>query len=256
MQNIEFQNFEVFLLVFVRMSGMILFNPIFSRRNVPMQVKMGFVLCLTVLIAPTINTVHIIGFSEVEIIFAIFKELFVGFICGLVFQIFYQMLFFAGDFLDIQFGLSMAKVFDPGANVQMSLNGNLLNTFFILYIFASDCHLLLIKIFASSYLAVPIGTAIIGGGISSFILNLFISVFTLALKLTLPFVIAVLTVEIAVGILMKLIPQIHVFVINIQLKLFFGLLLMLLFTHPISAFIDSYMTIMFENMGKVLSALN
>ena len=36
---------EVFLLVFVRMTGLFVIAPIFSRRNVPAYLKIGFHLC-------------------------------------------------------------------------------------------------------------------------------------------------------------------------------------------------------------------
>ncbi len=52
------------------------------------------------------------------------------------------------------------------------------------------------------------------------------------------------------GVLMKLIPQIHVFVINIQFKLLLGILMLLAFSSPIASFIDNYMRIMLENLQR------
>ncbi len=57
------------------------------------------------------------------------------------------------------------------------------------------------------------------------------------------------------GVLMKLVPQIHVFVISVQFKILLGLLLMILFASPITAFLDNYMTLMFENMERALYTL-
>ena len=57
------------------------------------------------------------------------------------------------------------------------------------------------------------------------------------------------------GVLMKLIPQIHVFVINIQLKMLLGILLLLLFAGPITSFLDNYIRLMFENMEGVLGLM-
>lgn len=51
---------------------------------------------------------------------------------------------------------------------------------------------------------------------------------------------------------MKLIPQIHVFVINIQSKILLGILLMMLFARPIGAFIDSYYGMMMSEVQKVM----
>mgnify|MGYP000881317556 CR=1 FL=1 len=253
--NLNFHYLTVFLLVFARMSGMILLNPLFARRNVPNQVRMGLVLALTLLISPTLPRAPVAALSDIEVIFAIYKELFVGMLCGLVFQFFYYMLFFVGDMLDMQMGLSMAKVFDPGTSIQMSVTGNLLGIIFVLYIFVTDSHLLLIKLFASSYTIVPLGAAGLTANVGSFLISLFSSVFSLAVRLSLPFVVAAFTLEVSMGILMKLIPQIHVFVINIQMKLAMGILLLLLFAQPVASFLDNYMSVMFENIQRVFYAM-
>ena len=57
------------------------------------------------------------------------------------------------------------------------------------------------------------------------------------------------------GILMKLIPQIHIFVINIQFKMLLGLILLLAFAAPVSSFLDNYMRIMLENLQYAFNAL-
>lgn len=86
-------------------------------------------------------------------------------------------------------------------------------------------------------------------------MTLFASVFSLVIRLSLPFVAAMFVSEVSMGVLMKLVPQIHVFVISVQFKILLGLLLMILFASPITAFLDNYMTLMFENMERALYTL-
>lgn len=116
-----------YMLVFVRMAAMIGTNPLLSRRNVPAAVRAGLTALLTFLIAPGLTVAPM---DQMTLVLAMLKEFLVGFACGYVFQIFYYMLFFAGDVMDMQFGLSMAKVFDPGTNMQVSVSGNFLNILF------------------------------------------------------------------------------------------------------------------------------
>ena len=54
---------------------------------------------------------------------------------------------------------------------------------------------------------------------------------------------------------MKLIPQIHVFVINMQMKVMLGFVLLLAFSGPIASFLDNYMRVMLENMQWAFSAM-
>lgn len=253
--QISLDYFYTFLFVFVRMCGMILFNPLFSRRNVPTMIRMALVLGLSFVIAPTLDTLNVGGMLELEIVVTILQELFVGFVCGFVFQIFNYLLFFVGDFLDMQFGMSMSKAFDPSSNIQISVTSNYLQLYFILYILCTDSHLVLIRLYAASYKLLPMASPIAYEQIAQFMVTLFTSTFVLVLRLAMPFFAAEFTMEVAMGILMKLIPQIHVFVINIQTKLFLALLLLTLFTVAMSGFMDNFINIMLQNMQAAISQL-
>lgn len=255
MLNSILSNTTVWLLVFARMGGLIGMNPLFSRRNVPSMVRMGLIFLLTLLVAPGLSAPELAGWNSLDLFVGLLRELFVGLACGFVFQIYYYMLFFTGDLMDMQFGLSMAKVFDPGTNIQMSISSNLLNIVFALFIFATNSHLLLIQVFTASFQILPLGGASFSPECAQFFLELFIGAFSLGLRLALPFMAAEFVLELSMGVLMKLIPQIHVFVINIQFKLLLGILLLLAFANPIATFTDHYMRLMLENLQRAFMAL-
>ncbi|MFZ2538299.1 MAG: flagellar biosynthetic protein FliR [Oscillospiraceae bacterium] len=256
MINYELQDIVVYILVFLRMAGMLFMNPILSRKNIPAKFRIALVLCLTILIAPTLDTTLMKIDSDIILIAAMFYELIIGILFNYVSQVFYFMLFFAGDILDFQFGLSMAKVFDPGTNIQMSVSGNILNILFVLYFFVTNCHLQLIRIMASSFNLLPVGAMHISSNVAGFGIDLFVSVFSLIIKLVLPFVAMEFVVEISMGILMKLIPQIHVFVINIQFKLLLAFSLLLIFAQPMSEYIDKYISALFQSLEKILIVMS
>lgn len=235
------------LLVFARMGGLLGMNPLFARRNIPGIVRAGLTFLMTVLIAPNIADAGGID-GSLELAIGLLRELFVGFACGFIFQIYYYMIFFAGDLMDTSFGLSMAKIFDAGTNIQMSTSSNLLNILFVLYIFATDSHLLLIRIFTSSFQILPVGSVSLSPDAIQVFFELFVDVFSMALRLAIPFMAAEFVVELAMGVLMKLIPQIHVFVINIQFKILLGIILLLFFASPVAAFLDNYMRAMLEDL--------
>ncbi len=253
---VEINNLSVYLLVFCRMTGMIALNPVFSRRNVPSAVRVGLILALTIMLAPNAPYVSFIGSGQnFQLLLGMGWELVIGGVCALLFLFFYYLLFFVGDIMDMQFGLSMARVFDPGTNIQASMSGNLFNVLFLLYFIATDSHLLLIRIFAASFELIPAGGAIQWRMISSFLMEAFFSAFSMVLHLALPFVAAEFVVEMSMGVLMKLIPQIHVFVINIQTKVLLGLFMLLVFIQPIGDFVDKYMTALMKTIEQSLAVL-
>lgn len=163
------------------------------------------------------------------------------------------MLYVAGDLLDTAFGLAMGKVMDPMNGVQTAILGQFVNVFFFLYFFATGCHLLTVKLFAYTYEVIPVGAGdFFAGKVIWYITSLFATVFLMAVKLALPFVAAEFVLEMTMGVLMKLIPQIHVFVINIQCKILLGMLLMILFAHPVGAFLDGYIDTMMREVRNVI----
>ncbi|MEG2770209.1 MAG: flagellar biosynthetic protein FliR [Oscillospiraceae bacterium] len=253
--NFVLGSLPCFILVLVRMVGCISFNPFLGRRNIPFGMRNVLAFFLALILTPLQPKGVAMALSTVELLVGMFKELFIGFCCGFIFTIFYYMIFFICDIIDMQMGLSMAKVMDPATNIQSSITGMFVSIVYVLFFFATDCHLVLIKMFANSFLVIPPGGAVNFAAIPGFMFGLFASTFSLILKLGLPFIAAELIVEMGLGILMKLIPQIHIFVINIQIKILLGLIALIVFAGPISNFLDLYMDTMMKDVEHALAIL-
>jgi flagellar biosynthetic protein FliR len=61
--------------------------------------------------------------------------------------------------------------------------------------------------------------------------------------------------ESGIGILMKAIPQIQVFSVNVQLKILVGILLIFVLVPTFSTFIENVIVLMFDTLENSLSAL-
>ena len=83
--------------------------------------------------------------------------------------------------------------------------------------------------------------------------ELFIQTFLLAMQLSLPVLAAELIGQVGMGILMKAIPQINAFVINIELKVVLGLVLVLLLMAPFSDFLLEAGRTMLDSLHQVLA---
>lgn len=254
--SIQFEGIAVYLLVFVRLLACFMFNPIFSRKNIPQTAKLAFIVWITILVAPLVNTGKLSNVDDLSYIILIFKELLLGYFLAYVVQLYLYMLLFVGDLLDYQFGLSMAKVFDPQTYVQVSIIGNLLQMLFIVLFFMSNSHLIFIQLMVNSFDYLSLDAWFSLSKLIPFMLDLFMAVFMLVIKLALPMIVAAFTLEISMGILMKLIPQIHVFVINIQIKVLLGIVLLLIMIQPISYILDRSLGELVQNIQTVLMNLN
>ncbi len=246
---------NAFALVFCRIGGMILFNPLLARKNVPTGIRTGLVLLLTILIAPGTSIASIEALGGFGLFLAMLKELFTGFCFGMLFQFYYYMLFVAGDVIDMGFGLSMSKAFDPGTNIQVSLTGNLFQIMFVVYFFVTDCHLVFIKLIYSTFDLVSLGGMHFGENVPQFLCAQFVYAFGLIIHLALPFIAASFILEIAMGVLMKLIPQINVFAVQFQLNIILGMTLLFAFAVPTTEFIEKYINQVFVASQELLKLL-
>ncbi len=227
----------LFLLMTARMSGFVLFNPLLGRQNFPRTVRAGLILVLSAFtysvtggrVEPPTGVLPFAG--------ALFLELAVGLVLGLVVHFFFYIPQMAGLAIDTQMGMTMNQIYDSGSQSNMSVTGTLLNTLMILLFFAGHGHHTLLRIMITSGEIVGYGGVSLGNDVSNLALELFIECTVLAVKLCMPVLAAELIGQLGMGVLMKVIPQINVFSINIELKVIVGLLLLLMLMLPISEFL-------------------
>lgn len=82
--------------------------------------------------------------------------------------------------------------------------------------------------------------------------ELFAECTVLAVKLCLPVLAAELLGQLGMGILMKVIPQINVFSINIELKVVIGLVMVFMMIAPFSEFLLQTEVIMLKRLEEIL----
>ena len=193
--------------------------------------------------------------SIVEFALRLLLELGVGFVMGFVMQLFFMIIQVGGEVIDAQMGLTMAQVYDASSQINMTVTASLLNVLFVLNFFAENGHYTMLRIFLTSQQVVPFGQASFGQAVASGVVELFLSCMVLAIKLAFPILAAELLGELGMGILMKAIPQINAFVINIELKVIIGLVLLFLFLNPISEFLLGAESEMLDSMGRMLQII-
>ncbi len=245
----------LFSLVAMRMSGLIFLNPLLGRRNIPNHVKAGMVLVLTLLVYQTASGTVFETSSSLIYGFLLIKEFAVGYVLGYVMELFYFVITYAGAILDFQLGLSMAQAYDPQTNSQVALSGNLYQIFYSLLFFAVNGHLVLIRTIIRSGEIVPYGETAITTGLALAVLDLFRECVVLAFRFTFPIFAVEFLVQFAVGIMMKIVPQLNIFVINIQFKIAIGFFMLLILVSPMKSWMESLLRQMLTSMGEILTLM-
>jgi len=225
---LDFDALTLFLYISARMSGFVLFNPIFGRGGLPGLFKAGLILTLSISVYGTQAQAVPVPESLLELSLRLFLELGAGLLVGFIMRFFFFIPEEAGEIVDTQMGMSMGRTYDPGAQASMTNTSNLLNAMMVLIFFACNGHITLLRILCTSGEIIPFGRAALGDAAANRAVELFAQCALLGLKLSFPILAAELMGQIGMGVLMKVIPQINVFVINIELKVIIGLAMLLL----------------------------
>ena len=249
---VDWAQLYLFELIFMRMSGFLLFNPLLGRSNLPAMVKTGMALVLSILVFGTAGTGVPQPDTVVELAFRLLLELGIGLVLGFVMRVVFSVVQIGGEVIDTQMGMTMAQIYDASSQANLSVTASLLNILLILDFFAENGHYTLMRLLTTSGELVPYGAAALGDGVYAYVIELFLACMLLAVKLAMPILAAELLGEVGMGVLMKAIPQINAFVINIELKVIIGLLLFFLLLTPINEFLLELESGMLSELGRIL----
>lgn len=145
------------------------------------------------------------------------SELLIGLGVAFAFQAAFAALYFAGRVLDFQAGFGLALVIDPATRTQSPLLGTLLAMVGAAVFFAVDGHHDLLRVFAASLEAVPIG-ALASGWAPEAVIAHFGVVFALGLVIAGAAMLVLFLTDIALAFLMRTMPQMNVLLLGLQVK--------------------------------------
>ncbi|MBR3562167.1 MAG: flagellar biosynthetic protein FliR [Oscillospiraceae bacterium] len=246
--------FTLLLFIIMRMTGFVLFSPIFGRSGIPALFRGGFILMLSWMVYSVYGGAGItVPATLLELGFKLVLELSLGFLFGTVVRFFLYIPDQAGELIDAQMGMSMARTYDASSQSQTTSTANLLNVMALLLFFAANGHITLLRIMLTSGEIVPFGTVTLGRQVAERVVMLFAECVVLAVKMGLPILGAELLGQIGMGVLMKAIPQINVFAINIELKVLIGLFMLVFLIGPMGNFLLDAEALMLDELGGLLS---
>ncbi len=245
----------LFALILMRMSGFVLLNPILGRRNIPSVLKAGFIFILSLMVYSVSMEEEVVVDSTLEFGFLLLKEFAAGYAIGFVIELFFFVISYGGYIIDFQLGLSMATVYDPQSNAQMAVTGSLLQAWLTMLFFAVNGHLALLKIMVTSAQIVPYGGIVITQNLASRMIEIFLICVEMGIKLSIPIIAAEFLVEVGIGIINKVAPQVSLLVINIQLKLIVGVGLLLIWFSPIGSYLEKIISEMMKTVQGILTFL-
>ncbi|ABN51721.1 MAG TPA: flagellar type III secretion system protein FliR [Hungateiclostridium thermocellum] len=228
LEGILHVDIEVFMLIFVRMTGLFVIAPIFGSRNIPTYCKIGFSFMTALILVNTIKVQELYFSNIYEYFILVLKEFLVGITLGYVAYMIFTAIYVAGQFIDMQIGFGVVNVIDPLNSTQVSITSNFYFLLCMLVFLICRGHYILIRALFASYNYIPVGTGVFGEDMVNDIVRVFGNIFLIAFKISAPITISIMISEVALGIVSKTVPQLNVFMVGMPLKIILGLAVMVI----------------------------
>jgi flagellar biosynthesis protein FliR len=243
----------------LRIGGFVLTAPIASEAIVPSPVKIALSIGLGFILAPLAPVpAELTIFSGAGALAGV-QEVLIGVAIGLVVQLTFEALAFAGQSISMTMGLGFATLVDPQHGADTPVLGQLFTIFGTLTYLAVNGHLILIGALAMSFKTLPIGGANMDRNLLWAIVAWGARVFETGLLVALPAVIALVIVNLALGVITRAAPQLNLFGIGFTITLMSGFLVLIVgldgLMVGISSLIDSALSAVTDLVGASAAAV-
>lgn len=223
--NILLPQFEAFLVLIARIGGLLAALPVLSGRVVPMKVKLGLVLALGALLAPSIS-LPTMPYDPGILAAGMMSEMVIGLAIGLAVRLFFAALEVAGELIGVQMGFGVVQLFDPATSYHTPLMAQYFTLLASLVFLSLNAHMLIVATILSSYEAIPAFGASLSGEVGDDVLRLSQQMFTIGLKLAAPVLVVILLINILLALLGRAVAQINVFVLSFPITIAGGLVVL------------------------------
>lgn len=216
---------QLYILLMMRVGGIMLSAPIFSHRSIPRRFAISMSMGLAVILLPLMSTTPLPeAASIIDLVILCLKEILVGLFIGFVFSILFIGARLAGSIVGYQIGFSMVNVMDPNSPNPVSILGELWFLLGTLIFLIINGHHMIISGLVDSFRLIPLGLATPSGDLVDWVIKYSAFAFVLAIKFASPVMITIFLLEIAMGVLARTMPQMNIFIVGFPLKIFVGLL--------------------------------
>lgn len=246
-----------FLLVLTRTSGIFFISPFFGSMNVTYRIRAAVAIMVAVILFPVVVKESVIHAPATVIMFAftVAKELFIGWLIGLVAYITLTAVTTAGKIMDMQVGFAVVNMMDPTTQQQSGLLGTFLYNLTIIYFVVTNGHHVILSALAESFRVIPLDSMVWNTSLPELMTDLTAGVWMNGMKIAMPVTFAILLTNVGMGILARTMPQMNIFVVGIPMHLMIGMSTIAMILPFYLLFLDVMFNEMYAHIGIALKAL-
>lgn len=240
---------------FMRIAALFTAAPIFSLRQFPLRARVILALLVTWLLQPLIPSAPVVDtFGPASFLIAA-QQIAIGLSMGFLLQMVFQALIFGGQAIAFSMGLGFAFMMDPQNGVQVPVVSQFYLLLATLAFVASNGHLVLLGVMADSFTVMPVGIEGIGREGIYNIITWASELFAAGVVMALPVIVALLLINIGMGVVGRAAPQLNIFAVGFPITLMTGLILMWLSLPQVLSRFGALVSDMLANMLGMISGV-
>jgi len=205
-----------------RISGLMLMAPVLGSNMIPMRIRIGLTILLTVTLAP-LAPLDIRPLSAAGVA-VLAQQVLIGAALGFIIKLVFEAVAFGGQFVSQAMSLGFAETVNPGVGGTTPEISQFYTMLVTLLFLVMNGHLQLISLLADSFRTLPVGTQGIGAeglwGVLTFATHLFAG----AVRVALPALTAVLVVNLGFGAISRSAPSMNLFAVGFPITICLGVL--------------------------------
>ena len=232
-----------FVLILTRVGAFFSSSPLFSWKAIPVRSKVTMTLMISAFFAgftPCRFTSENMALIEIALLIA--NELLYGLAMGFIAYCLFAVVRVSGQIIARQMGLMMANVLDPFSGEQSLTLGMLLEIIFILLLFSTSSHHLLIQVLSRSFQAFEPGVTPDIGMLVESVLEATSSLLMLALKMSAPLLAAFLVLMVVLAFMARVAPEANMLFLSMPLRVGLGMIMIAIFIPFLTNYIGTFTT--------------
>jgi flagellar biosynthetic protein FliR len=246
--------FESLLLVLVRVSAMLALVPVFSQTQLPRLTRFGIGALLALIVARTLPPMAPLG-GLGELVVAILAQFFVGLVFGFVAFLLFTGIQFAGEIIDIQIGFAVVNIVNPLTSQSVTVIGEFQLALATLLYLAVDAHHVLLAGIVGSFTLVPLPFAGAPELVAGDVVRFFSQALFIVFQVAAPVAVALFLVNVMLGLMARVAPQMNVFIVGFPLQIGVGLVMLIVSLPLMGAVFPSLVDTSARQLDTVLRAM-
>ena len=209
---------------FLRVLALFTAAPLFSIRAIPARAKIGLAFFIALCAQPMLIDQPVVMFNGPAALGAVMQQLAIGLSLGFAVRLVFASVELAGEIIGLQMGLNFASFFDPTSNTQISAVGRFYGQIALLLFVVINGHLLLIMAVVESFTYFPVDGNFVQALGRMKLHELGSSLFSSAMWIAMPLMALLLFVNLTMGIISRVAPQMNIYAVGFPVTLTVGLL--------------------------------